>query len=84
MQHSMQSILSRLVKGISKLSDSDMRQLIINHEQRIADLEKRHEEASSSSGSTPVAGAENPKPGAGKRGRPRKSDAPGSEEARDA
>ena len=83
MYNNLRSVLSRLQKGISKLSDADVRSIILNHEERIKHLEMINE-ASSTSGSDPVAGAEDPKPGAGKRGRPRKSDAPSSEKAGDA
>ena len=82
MFNSMESILQRLIKGISKLSDSDLRQLILNHERRIKELED--EQASTAPGSDPVAGVKDSKPGAAKRGRPRKSDAESAEKGGDA
>lgn len=84
MFNNIDSVMKRLVQGIGHLSDSDVRGLLLDLNRRITELEKHHEEASAPSGSDPVAGSKDSKPGTGKRGRPRKSDAPGAEASGDA
>ena len=65
------AVKARLVRGVGNLSDSDVRLLFFDIYNQ---LEALNEKTSSAPGSDPVPGGEDPKPGTGKRGRPRKSD----------
>lgn len=76
------SVMGRLSRGVGKLSDSEVRLLLFDIFNRLEKLE--NEEAPRTSGSDPVPGVEDPKPGTGKRGRPRKSDGASSEAGGDA
>ena len=65
------SVKARLMRGVSKLSESDMRLLFFDIYNQ---LEALNEATNGAPRGGEVSGAKNPKPGTGKRGRPRKSD----------
>jgi hypothetical protein len=78
----MKSIRMRLVRGISKISDSDVRILFMNMLNDIEELQNELETLRTS-GCSQVCPGEDPKPGA-KRGRkPRGADGKGPEAAGD-
>lgn len=76
------NVKKRLQLGVSKLNESEIRLLFFDIYNQLEEL--KNEQANGASGSDPVPGAEDPKPGTGKRGRPRKSDAARPEEGGDA
>lgn len=82
MQNNIESIRGRLTRGMSALSDSDVRLLLHDVFNRLEELENA--ETKCSSGSCPVPGGEDCPAGTGKRGRRDKSDDAGTKKSRTA